>query len=56
MQKKVYRIHYVNKLRNRILEAWDEMDQHVIDKAVNQWRVRFRACVNANGGHFEHFL
>ena len=58
MQEKVYRyrIHDVNELRNQILEAWDEMDQHVIDEAVKQWRVRLRACVNAKGGHFEHSL
>ena len=58
MQEKVYRyrIHDVSELRNRILEAWDEMDQHVIDEAGKQWRVRLRACVNANGDHFEHSL
>ena len=41
------------------IEFWRlgiEMDPHVIDEAVKQWRERLRACVNANGGHFEHFL
>jgi len=28
----------------------------VIDKAVNQWRTRLRACVNAKGHHLEHLL
>ena len=29
---------------------------NIIDAAVNQWRVRLRACVKADGGHFEHQL
>ena len=28
----------------------------VIDAAIDQWRVRLEACVEANGGHFEHNL
>jgi len=29
----------------------------VIDKAIDQWRTRLRACVKAKGGyHFEHLL
>jgi len=27
-----------------------------IDKAIKQWRTRLRACVEAQGGHFEHKL
>jgi len=30
--------------------------QSVIDKAVDQWRTRLRACVKAKGHHFEHLL
>jgi DDE superfamily endonuclease len=58
MQEKVYkeRIKDVDELRSRILTAWDEMDQRVIDTAVRQWRTRLRACVKAKGGHFEHKL
>jgi len=46
----------VDELHSRILTAWDELDQHVIDTAVKQWRPRLRACVEAKGGHFEHKL
>jgi len=42
----------VDELRSRILTAWDELDQRVIDTAVRQWRTRLRACVKAKGGHF----
>ena len=28
----------------------------VADDAVDQWPTRLRACVRANGGHFEHTL
>ena len=41
----------------RILTAWDEMDQRIIDAAIRQWRTRLRAWIKAiKGGHFEHTL
>jgi hypothetical protein len=30
------------------------MDQRIIDESVKQWRTRLRACVDEQGGHFEH--
>jgi len=58
MQEKVYkkRIKDIDELRARIMTAWDKMDQHIIDKAVRQWRTRLCACIKAKGGHFEHTL
>ncbi len=58
MQEKVYRrkIRDVNELRDRILEAWNELDQVVIDASVKQWRTRLRACIACEGGQFEHKL
>jgi len=50
------RITDVDELRSRILTAWDELDQRVIDTAVRQWRTRLRACVKVKGRHFEHKL
>jgi len=32
------------------------MDQRVIDESIDQWRTRLRACVDAQGGQFEHKL
>ena len=39
------RIKDVDELRSRILTAWDELDQRVIDTAVTQWRTRLHVCV-----------
>ena len=38
------------------MEAWDEMDQRIIDESVKQWRTCLRACVAAKGGQFEQKL
>jgi len=36
--------------------VWDELDQRIIDKVIKHWRTCLRACVEAEGGHFEHKL
>jgi len=67
MLEKVYKklIKDIDELRTRILTAWDEMDQHIIDNnvpihfihaAIRQWCTRLRTCIKAKGGHFEHTL
>jgi len=58
LQQRVYRskIRDVDHLKQRFIEEWRCFDQNIIDRAVRQWRVRLRACVRANGGHFEHKL
>ena len=43
----------VSKLRERIVAAWDELDQRIINTAVRQWRTRLCACVKALAGHFK---
>jgi len=50
------RIRDVDHLKQRLIEEWRCFDQNIIDRAVRQWRVRLRACVRANSGHFEHKL
>jgi len=30
------------------------LDQCIIDKAVEEWQKKLRACVAAGGGQFEH--
>ena len=42
----------VGELRQRIIQAWDEFDQVVMDAAIGQWRARLSACVEAKGGTF----
>ena len=49
-------IHDVDDLKRRLIASWSGMQQSVIDKAIDQWRVRLRACVKANGRHFEQLL
>ena len=58
MQEKVYkkRIKDTDELRARILTAWDEMDQRIIDAAIRQWHTWLRTCIKDKGGHFEHTL
>jgi hypothetical protein len=58
MQEKVYRtkVRDVDDLRERIVKAWEELDQRIIDCAVGKWRKRLRACVRVAGGQFEYKL
>lgn len=58
MQERVYksRISDIAHLRQRLVEEWAAFDHSIIEQAVQQWRVRLRACVEAEGGHFEHKL
>ena len=58
MQQRVYRvpIEDVDQLRQRLVVMWAGLQQSVVDEAIDQWRTRLRACVHAQGGHFEHSL
>jgi len=46
----------VDELKQRLVEVWNSLQQNVIDAAINEWRKRLRACVHADGQHFEHLL
>ena len=58
MEERVYwsKVRDVEDLRGCILQAWDGLDQRIIDKAVGEWRKRLRLCVNAAGRQFEYKL
>ena len=58
MEERVYRskVRDVEDLRGRILQAWDELDQRIIDKAVGEWSKRLRLYVNATVGQLEYKL
>jgi hypothetical protein len=58
LQQRVYRtkIRDVEHLTERLLEEWSRFDQQIIDGAIKQWRIRLRACIREEGGHFEHTL
>ena len=46
----------VDQLKQRLIEAWNSLQQNVIDGAINDRRKQLRACVHADGQHFEHLL
>jgi len=52
MQDWVYQetIENVDQLKQRIVTAWNELDQ----RAVDQWRKRLQMCVRSDGSYFEH--
>ena len=58
LQQRVYqsRVHNTDKLKQRLLQAWHSIDHNIVDNAIDEWRGRLRACVRANGGHFEQML
>jgi hypothetical protein len=58
MQERVYQtpIRDVTHLRQRLIDTWSSFEQKIIDKAIGQWRYRLKACVQAQGGYFEHLL
>jgi len=49
-------LHNIDELKQRLVHVWDGMDHTIIDSAIDEWRGRLRACVRANGGHFEQML
>ena len=58
LQQRVYqsRVHNTDELKQRLLQAWHSIDYNIVDNAIDEWRGRLRACVRANGGHFEQML
>jgi hypothetical protein len=58
MQQRVYqkKINTVDELKQRLVDVWQRLQQSDIDNAIDEWRKRLRACIRANGGHFEHML
>ena len=58
LQERVYRgrLSDLEELKQRLRIEWVNMDQNIITAAICQWRRRLLACVEADGGHFEHKL
>jgi len=46
----------VDQLHERLISVWCELDQSVVNHAIDEWRRHLSACVDADGGHFEHYL
>jgi len=45
-----------DELKQRLFEVCNSLQQNVIDAAINEWRKQLRACMRADGQHFEHSL
>src|SRR6218665_2305008 len=58
IKERVYQtaIRNIDELKERLIVVWAELKQSVIDKAIEQWRPRLRACAQAKGHHFEHLI
>ena len=58
MQERAYqtRVHDIDELQQRLITVWCELEQRIVDDAIDQWQRRLLACVDAEGGHFEHSL
>jgi len=41
---------------NDVINMWCELDQSAVNHAIDEWRRRLSACVDAEGRHFEHYL
>ena len=44
----------IAELKEVLQLIWDSLPQGPIDKAVKEFSKRLKACVAAEGGHFEH--
>jgi len=58
VQQRVYQslVHDTDELKQRLQQVWRNVNQSIIDSAIDKWRKRLRARMQANGRHFEHML
>src|SRR5215469_8828939 len=58
LQQRIYqrKVNNIEELKRRLIEEWCNIQQSVIDTAIDEWRSRLHACVRAYGGRFEHKL
>ena len=46
----------IDDLKQRFTCVWAELKQSVVDKAIEHWLPKLRACIRAKGQHFEQLL
>ena len=46
----------VEQLREHLISVWCDLDQCVVNHAIDEWRHRLSTCVDIEGRHFEHYL
>lgn len=44
----------IEALKTDLIKAWKEITMETINKAIDDFPKRLRACINVAGGHFEH--
>jgi len=51
-----YQPHQTNitELKVALQSIWNDLSQDPIDRSIQSFTKRLRACIKANGGHFEH--
>src|SRR6188472_1434090 len=55
-QQRVPKLQNVAELREVLKTIWNDLAQNSIEKAILAFRERLKACIEAEGGHFEHLL
>jgi len=43
-------------LKDRVRICWASLDQQLMNKAIDQWRLRLKTVVNVHGGHIEQLF
>lgn len=58
LQQLVYRqrIRDMNHLKAELVRCWEQINQDLIDRAIDQWLKRISMVIRCKGGHIEHSL
>jgi len=46
----------VDELKQCLIEVWNSLQQNITDAAINDCKKQLKACMHADGQHFEHLL
>jgi len=46
----------IKQLKQAIDIKWGNLSQHLVDRAIGQWRRRLESVVQQQGGHVEHLM
>jgi len=46
----------IRRRAQKLVAVWKDLEQHIVDTAIDQWHRHLTACITAKGGHFEHSL
>jgi len=51
-----YQLHGFHGNKSRLVKVWADLEQTIVDEAIDQWRKRLKASDKAKWQHFEHLL